>query len=427
MNNHTENISSQLLRQSYRRIHHPSGLTIMLCPMEGFTTAYAMFAAKVGSIDTTFKTQREDDYVTVPAGIAHFLEHKMFESEEGDVFAQYARTGASANAYTSFDRTAYLFSCTDNFRQSIEILLKQVTTPYFTQQTVEKEQGIIGQEIKMYEDDPDWRVMCNLLAALYHNNSIKEDIAGTVESISHIDADLLYRCYHTFYNLNNMVLAVAGNFAESDVLEAADSILKKGEDITVDWKRSPEPREVVTNLTQQSLAVSTPIFQVGFKGLAGEQPHNLKAQIVCEILEEIICGESSPLYRRLYDSGLINSTFEYEVLAGRDYIISMLGGESRDPQEVYRQLLAEVERLHREGIDRESFERCRKATYGRYIGMYCKSSSVAGLMVLCHFSGADSIYDMLDMVRRLSFQELSQCFHDQFDTRYSALSIINPQ
>lgn len=421
-----QTISSAILGQSYHKVAHPSGLTILLCPMPEFSTAYALFAAKVGSIDTTFKTQHDPDYVTVPAGIAHFLEHKMFESEEGDTFTKYAATGASANAYTSFDRTAYLFSCTGNFRETMEILLNQVTVPYFTQQTVEKEQGIIGQEIKMYEDDPGWRVMCNLLAALYHHNSIREDIAGTVESISHITADLLHRCYRTFYNLNNMVLAVAGNFEEKDVLELADQILQKGEAITIDWQKTPEPRGPVTALTQQSLSVSTPIFEAGFKGPAGDSITNLRAQVVGEIVLEMVCGESSDLYRKLYDSGLINGTFEYEVLAGRDYLVSMYGGESRDPQQVYRLLCEEISRLRKVGLGEAAFARCKKATYGRYIAMYCKSSSVASLMVLTHFSGMDSIYGLLELVRDLTFEELKDCFMDCFDPAYSALSVVNP-
>ena len=253
-------LSSPILGERLLRVEHPTGLTILMCPMEGFSTAYAMFAAKVGSIDTTFKTQKEEDFVEVPAGIAHFLEHKMFECEDGDAFAKYAKTGASANAYTSFDRTAYLFSCSDNFRESMEILLDFVTKPYFTPETVQKEQGIIGQEIRMYDDDPGWRSLFNLLGALYHVNPVKLDIAGTTDSIAQITSDLLYRCYHTFYNLRNMVLVVAGNFQPEVVLELADKVLKKGEDITVQWRRADEPAPVVAHYVEQALPVSTPLF-----------------------------------------------------------------------------------------------------------------------------------------------------------------------
>ena len=205
-------IRSERLGIEVCRIKHDSGLTMLLCPMEGFSTAYAAFTTKLGSVDTRFKTQDDADFVDVPEGVAHFLEHKMFENEEGDAFARYAKTGASANAFTSFDRTSYLFACTDRFSESLEILLDFVRRPYFTEASVQKEQGIIGQEIRMYDDSGDWRVMFNLLGALYHNHPVRIDIAGTVESIVQIDHELLYRCHRTFYHLNNMVLCVAGNF-----------------------------------------------------------------------------------------------------------------------------------------------------------------------------------------------------------------------
>lgn len=425
-NSKPEVITSPLLGQSYTRVEHSSGLTILMCPLPGFSTAYAMFAARVGSIDTTFKTQHEEDFVTVPAGIAHFLEHKMFESEEGDTFAQYAKVGASANAYTSFDRTSYLFGCTDNFRPSLEILLKQVTTPYFTQQTVEKEQGIIGQEIRMYDDNPSWRVMFNLLGALYHQNPVKLDIAGTVESIADISAELLHRCYRTFYSLGNMVLVVAGNFEEQDVLELADQLLTKGDEVTISWKRVEEPRAVVSHLAEQSLPVSTPIFMIGFKGPEGDSLQNLQHQIMDEILQEIICGESSPLYRRLYDSGLINGEFDYEVMAGRDYLAATFEGESRDPQEVYRLLCDEITRLREEGLPVDTFERCKKATYGRCISMYCKAEAVAGVLLMTHLCGMDNMYDLLEQVRTMELTALTERLMQDFDPQYSAVSIINP-
>ena len=423
---HNKLISSQVLGQSYSTIRHPSGLTILLCPMQGYSTAYALFAAKVGSIDTTFKTQQDDGFVTVPAGIAHFLEHKMFECEDGDAFAKYAKTGASANAFTSFDRTAYLFSCSDNFEQSMEILLDFVSKPYFTPETVAKEQGIIGQEIRMYDDSPDWRSMVGLLEALYQKNPVKLDIAGTVESIAQIDADLLYRCYRTFYNLNNMVLAVAGNFEAQTVIDLADRILPTAEVMEIQRQTVDEPREVVALLTRRSLPVSTPQFEIGFKGLPGTEKENLLHQVQNEVLMEILCGESSPLYRCLYDSGLINATFEYEVLGGRDYMTCMYGGESRDPEEVYRQLCAEADRLRREGLDREAFARCRKASYGRYIGMYSRVDAVAGLLVLSHFAGLSNMYELLDALRDMTVEDLERRLAEDFDPRYSAISIIDP-
>ena len=206
-----QEIRSERVRESYQKIDHPSGLTLLLYPMEGFSSAYAMLTTDYGSVDMAFRTDPKADFTRIPAGTAHFLEHKMFENEDGDAFAKYAATGASANAFTSFDKTSYLFGCADHFEESLRILLEFVTTPYFTPQTVSKEQGIIGQEIKMYDDNPDWRVLFNLLKAMYVKHPIAIDIAGTVESIAEITADSLYETYHAFYNLHNMVLVVAGN------------------------------------------------------------------------------------------------------------------------------------------------------------------------------------------------------------------------
>ena len=230
MNYEKQLVVNERTGEKYYYIKHPSGLSIYVMEMEGYNTAYALFGTKYGSINTTFKTKKDADYVTVPEGIAHFLEHKLFENEDCDVFELYAKTGASGNAYTSFNKTAYLFSCTSNFKESLSILLDFVQKPYFTQATVDKEQGIIGQEIKMCEDNPYRAVLFNLLKAVYYKHPIRIDIAGTVESIAKIDADLLYRCYNTFYNLHNMVLSVAGNCKVDDVLEVADKLLKPCED-----------------------------------------------------------------------------------------------------------------------------------------------------------------------------------------------------
>lgn len=207
-------------------IKHSSGLEIFVCEMEGFSTTEALFGTKYGSINTCFKTNADKEFTTVPEGIAHFLEHKLFENEDCDAFELYAKTGANANAYTSFDRTCYLFSCSDNYKESLEILLSFVQNPYFTQETVDKEQGIIGQEIKMCDDNPTWKVLFNMLQGMYHKHPVRIDIAGTIESIAEIDADLLYKCYNTFYNLHNMVLVVAGNVKTEEVINIADKLLK---------------------------------------------------------------------------------------------------------------------------------------------------------------------------------------------------------
>jgi len=417
-------IKSTRLGEGYTKIEHPSGLTMLLCPMEGFSSAYALFATKYGSVDTCFKTGADGDFVTVPEGIAHFLEHKLFESEEGDAFSLYAKTGANANAYTSFDRTAYLFSCSDNFKESLDILLEFVTHPYFTQQTVEKEQGIIGQEIGMYDDSAEWRVFFNLLGALYHENPVRVDIAGTVESIARIDAELLHRCYRTFYNLNNMVLAVAGNFDIATVLESADRILKPAEEVVIERGQVNEPAAIRQKKVEQVLPVAQPLFHIGFKGTAGgSEPETIRNQVLDEILLEIIAGEASPLYRSLYDQGLINQTFGTEAMGSRDYAVTMFVGESRDPEAVYSRIIQEINRVGEEGIDEAAFKRCKKALYGRYIGMYGRVDSMAGLLLTAHFSGIEA-YELLDVIAAATLESLQNRLAVSLNPEKCALSIV---
>jgi len=418
----TESVASRRLGEGYTRIEHPSGLTLMLCPMKGYSTAYALFAARCGSIDDSFSTG-DEEMVQVPNGIAHFLEHKLFESEEGDAFEQYAKTGASANAYTSFDRTAYLFGCTDRFRESLEILLNLVTTPYFTEQTVQKEQGIIGQEIRMYDDDPDWRVYFNLLGALYQEHPIRIDIAGTVESIAEISADLLYRCYNAFYNLNNMVLSIAGNFEIKDVVEACDKILKSAAPVRVSTREVREPDEIRARRVEQTLEVAAPLFQIGFKGRTKSYRENILAQVTGELVCDLIAGESTALYRELYDEGLINAVFDTEVMAGPNYLVNIFSGESRDPDAVFARLTDGVRALQERGISEEDFERARRAAYGRYVGIYGNVESMAGMMVLAKLADFGA-YEPLDLLGELTLNDAQAFLRENFDTERCALSVV---
>ena len=418
----TESVASRRLGEGYTRIEHPSGLTLMLCPMKGYSTAYALFATRCGSIDDSFSIG-DGEMVQVPNGIAHFLEHKLFESEEGDAFEQYAKTGASANAYTSFDRTAYLFGCTDRFRESLEILLNLVTTPYFTEQTVKKEQGIIGQEIRMYDDDPDWRVYFNLLGALYQEHPIRIDIAGTVESIAGISADLLYRCYNAFYNLNNMVLSIAGNFEIKDVVEACDKILKPAAPVRVSTREVQEPDEIRTRRVEQTLEVAAPLFQIGFKGRAKSYRENILAQVTGELVCDLIAGESTALYRELYDEGLINAVFDTEVMAGPNYLVNIFSGEARDPDAVFARLTDGVRALQERGISEEDFERARRAAYGRYVGIYGNVESMAGMMVLAKLADFGA-YEPLDLLGELTLNDAQAFLRENFDTERCALSVV---
>ena len=420
-----ETIRNERLGEQYEKITHSSGLTLLLCPMREYAGAYALFGTKYGSIDTCFKTQHDPDFVTVPAGIAHYLEHKLFESEDQDAFERYAKTGASANAYTSFDKTCYLFSCTERFQESLEILLDFVTSPYFTEETVAKEQGIIGQEIRMYDDNPDWQVFFNLLGAMYHRHPVTIDIAGTVESIAQITPELLYRCYNTFYNLNNMALAIAGNFDPEDVLALCDKILKTAPPLELESKEVDEPEGVVEKRCEVELPVSMPLFHIGFKESEIGGPNLAKDYVLRIILLELIAGESSALYSRLYDAGLINSQFGAEVLTLRGLCAYVFEGESKDPDAVYDALLKEIGRFKEDGIDGQSFEQVRKSVYGRYVRNFESTEAVASSMLSNHFLGL-SLYDLCDATAAVTLDELCALLKTQFDPERSSISIVKP-
>lgn len=256
-------IENKRINEEYYRMEHSSGLTLLVYPKKGFNSAYASIGTKFGSIYSKFIYNGRE--ITVPDGTAHYLEHKLFESEDGDAFSKYAKTGASANAFTSFDKTCYLFSCTDKFKESLEILIDLVQSPYFTKETVAKEQGIISQEIKMYDDSPDWRVMMNLFQGLYHNHPINIDIAGSVESIAEITPEILYECYNSYYNLHNMVMTVVGGVDPAEVLKIVDEKIKPSEKVDTKVIFPEEPYKVAKNYTEQVLPVTVPMFELGFK------------------------------------------------------------------------------------------------------------------------------------------------------------------
>ncbi len=426
MNTNIQKITSQRIGDSYYEINHSTGLKIFVYPKENSHSTYAVFGTKYGSIDNCFKRSDEANIQQVPEGIAHFLEHKLFESEEGDAFARYAKTGASANAYTSFDMTCYLFSCTENLYESLEILLDFVQSPYFTEQTVRKEQGIIGQEIRMYDDDPNWRVMFNLLGALYHHHPVKIDITGTVESIAEITPDYLYQCYRTFYNLNNMALCIAGNVEVDKVCEIADKVLKQSEPVAVDRVFEKEPASIVEKRVEQKLSVSVPLFQLGFKETLTQPRKTLEEVISTELLLYILASDSSLLYRRLLDAGLINeASFGVEYFEGPGYASIIFSGESKDPDEVKKQICQEIVQVREKGIDPIAFERAKKAMYGRNVAGLNSSENIANSMISLFFAGRE-FFSYLDAIAKADIEQVNHALRTQLQEDSCALSVVNP-
>ena len=422
-----EILTNPQLKASYIRYRHPSGLSILLYPMEGFSNAYALFGTNYGSVDTCFRKKGEGAFTTVPAGIAHYLEHKLFESEDGDAFKLFAATGADANAYTSFDRTCYLFSCTSRFEESLKALLTFVQHPYFTEETVRKEQGIIGQEIRMYQDSPGWRVLFELLGCLYENSPVKIDIAGTEESIAQITPELLYTCYDVFYNLNNMVLSIAGNFDPDIAIRIIEENLRDTPPVEIERAPYDERPEALKTRAEIQMDVSLPQFYIGFKQRPAEgEAAFLRQQFELEILHELLIGSTSSCYEKLLRQEIITSSFGTEVFAGRGFLTSLFGGDSENPEAVWDALMAEIARVKREGIDEADFHACKNAIYGRMVRALRDVEDAATAFLSAEMSGL-SFFDSVQMLAEITPADVAQRLETDFDPRTASMAVIRPR
>lgn len=421
-------ISHSLLKESYFYMKHPSGLDIYVYPKKGYNSKYAIFGTKFGSMDNTFKLKHQESYTVVPDGIAHYLEHKLFAGKEGDAFELFAKTGASANAYTSFSKTAYLFSCTENFEESLNILLDFVQSPYFTKENVEKERGIIAQEIKMYQDSPDWKVFINLLNALYKNHPVKIDTAGSVESISKITPEILYECYNTFYNLHNMTLCLVGDIDYEKIFSFVDKKLKYSMPLEIDRFYPIEPHEIVTDFISESFDIQSSIFNLGFKENIGTNSYiSTEQSVYTDILLHYLCSPSCEMYRELLDKNLINtSSFTSEHLEGIGHSAVVFSGESSNPKEVAEIIRKYVNKFKSTGIDSKSFERAKKAVYGKSMSVFNSVSDIANVLLSFSFSGK-GFFEYMDILNSSSLDKLNEHLNTTLDNNYSSLSVVIPK
>lgn len=414
---------NELLNEQYYEINHDSGLKIFVMEKPDYSGAFAMFGTKYGSVDTCFRIKGQENFTSVPEGIAHFLEHKLFESEELDAFERFSKTGANANAFTSFDRTCYIFQCSGNFEKNLEILLDFVKAPYFTEETVQKEQGIIGQEIRMYQDNPDWQVLFNLLRGVYHKNPVRIDIAGTIDSIAQITAELLYSCYNTFYNLSNMALAVAGNVTKDEVLAIADRMLKKEDKAEFEQIIPEEDKTVAQSYIEETLGVDIMKFALGFKENYESPVRTPKETLLMNIALEIIAGKVSPLYSRLMEEGLINTNFGKEYFTGRGFSLPIFTGESSDPEKVRDEIINETEKIKAKGINSDDFDVAVKKLYGAEIYRYNDVDDLAGNMLDAYFNGSD-LFESIELYKTVTKKDVEDLIKDSFDKDNCCLSVI---
>lgn len=404
---------------------HESGVRIFVMPKAGFRKCTAMFATAYGSLDTTYIVDGE--VKPVPDGTAHFLEHKLFEEENGNVFDRFSVLGANANAFTSFGTTAYYFSGTDKFYENLETLISFVQSPYFTEESIAKEQGIIGQEIKMYDDDPSWQVYYKGIEGLYHKHPIRIDIAGTVETIAEITEKSLYDIYNMYYHPSNMVLYIAGDVDVEQCFKTAEATLKAVQPLPepIVRKLPEEPASVLSSKTEKHLDVAVPMFQLAFKDndthLRGKAL--LKKEIVSDMLMELMFGKSSQIYKSLYNEGLVNKSFSYEYTTHRDYAFATLGADSKQPYAAYDRIM---ELLDVAEVTEADFERAKKCAWGDYIDMFDSTDSVVYSFALHQLIDVD-MFDFKEVYDSITYADLCERRGAVLRKENSCLSVILPK
>lgn len=400
-----------------------NGMNVIIIPKNTTKKKYVIWGVNFGSIDNHFKVDGEEIYI--PDGVAHFLEHKMFEQENGkNSLDTLMALGIDANAYTTSDHTAYLFECTDHFYEGLDELMNYVQNPYFTNENVEKEKGIIAQEIRMYDDDPGWQLYMGILDCLYKNNPIKVDIAGTVESISKITPEVLYKCYNTFYALDNMTLVICGDFEPEKLLEEVKKRLTKNKTYEKIERIYPEKEKTINKkYVEKNMNVSMPIFAIGIKDVSKMDSEIVKKHIAIEILLNMIIGKSSDLYKKMYNQGLLleEPSIDYEF--SEEYAHIVISGQSNDSEEIYKMFKEEIENYKNNGLNIDHFERIKKKIYGDYVVEYNSVSEIARMFLTDSMKKISS-FDYIEQYKVITKEYVEQVLKEIFNDEYMALAIV---
>ena len=404
----------------------PNGLNVFVIPKPGFHKRFACFAADYGGADRRYRLS--GDWIDTPEGVAHFLEHKMFDTAAGDATAALSANGATSNAYTSTDITAYHFECTDMFSENLEILLNFVSVPWFTEESVKKEQGIITQEILMTEDDPDYCLYYGLMKSLFHHNPIRDSVAGTVESISGITADTLYECHKAFYDPSNMALCAVGDIDPSEIFDIAEKTLPKGAGRIPERDYGPPESPLpATARFSKSMEVSLPVFLAGCKmEPAPRGRDSLRFEIVSALALEILSGHSSPLYLRLYEQGHVNTDFSASFDSSANVAYMMFGGEVRDPELVFNEVINELRRVADGNIETGLFGRTVKAAVGSHIRLLNSFEAICGNTIGGHFRGYDA-FEALEILSSVTEIDIIEFIGSNLNPDNMAISIIHPK
>lgn len=403
-----------------------NGLTVMILPRKTTQKKYAMWGVNFGSIDNHFINPDNNKEIKIPDGVAHFLEHKMFEQENGiNSLDALSSLGVDANAYTTNDYTTYLFECTDNFYEALDELMDYVQHPYYTDENVEKEKGIIAQEINMYDDYPTWKVYMNAMECLYHNNPVKLDIAGTIESITPITKETLYDCYNTFYTPSNMLMVITGDFEPERLIQEIKNRIVKNENKGEIKRIYPEePEEINKEKIEAVMDVNNPIFVIAIKDKTLEnETEQVKKHIAIEILLNIIAGKSSKLYKELYEKGIVMSPLDLDYEFSKQYAHIAISGQSNEPERVMKELKKEIEKLKKEGLEKQQFERIKKKIYGDYITEYNDISGVARMLMADYFKGINS-FEYIENHKQVTKEYAEKILREIFDENKMVISIV---
>ena len=402
-----------------------NGLTVMIIPKNDTSKKYVIFGTNFGSIDNHFIMPKSNEEIKIPDGVAHFLEHKLFEQENGtnslDVLSS---LGVEANAYTTNDHTAYLFEATDNFYEALDELMNYVQNPYFTDENVEKEKGIIGQEINMYDDEPSWQVYMNAMKLMYKQNPINVDIAGSIESISKINKEILYNSYNTFYNLSNMLLVVCGDFNPENLLQEIKNRITK-DDTQGEIKRiyPNEQNEIVEKEKIVTMDVTNPIFAIGFKDKVCEDKNLVKKHIAIEIILYMLLGKSSKTYKKLYEQGDIMSQPDLDYEFSKQYAHVLITGIAKNPQNVVKELKEQIKKYKECGLDEKIFDRIKKKIYGDYVTEYNDVSNIARMFLADYFKGINS-FEYLEEYEQVTIEYANQVLQEVFKEDNMVVSIV---
>ncbi|WP_305140150.1 EF-P 5-aminopentanol modification-associated protein YfmH [Thomasclavelia cocleata] len=404
-----------------------NGLEVFLLPKPGFEKTYGLFTTKFGAIDTTFVPINQDEMIKVEDGIAHFLEHKMFDMNGSDASDEFAKLGASTNAFTSSSRTAYLFSTTTNEYPCIELLLDFVQKLEITPDSVEKEKGIIGQEIKMYDDDPDWRVYFGSIQNLYCNHPVAVDIAGTVETVNNTTKEMLELCYNTFYHPSNMMLFVVGNI-EAD---KAISVIKENQ-AKKDFKaakeivcqKNIEPCNIKTKeeILTMDVEMNKIIVSIKINEILNDPKQKIRRELAINLLFDLLFSKSAKLYNEWLNKGIINDSFSANFTQERDYAFIQIGCDCDDYQTLKDHLFDLIEKFNDIEITKDDFERIKKKNIGLFINLFNGPESIANLFSRYYFEGTNAL-NLVDEIAKITLDDIYEMFK-YFDLEYTSTCIV---